>query len=219
MELSPYHVNEDGGVQENESGWWKRRLWYWHDINEHWNYPEDALAAVEVYANCEEVELLLNGRSLGTQLLEDQEDRVFKWAVPFETGQLEARGRNTDGKIALSSLITAGEPASILLAADRATLAADGYEVAHLVAQLVDVDGQPVRHIERELEFSVSGPCRSLGVDNGAIDSVQSYQSDRLMTNRGRALPILQSEREPGVISVRAESGHLHSSPVGIDIS
>ncbi|GAB4563518.1 MAG: beta-galactosidase GalB [Anaerolineae bacterium] len=218
LEKSPYRVDDQGAVIEREPGGWQRRLWVWHELNEHWNYEPGELVVVEVYSNCDEVELFLNGRSLGVQHLSEQEDRAFKWAVPFAEGILEARGRHADGRTVSGHLRTASEPAEIALEVDQTSLKADGYDVAHVVAQLVDASGVPVRHMEREIVFKVDGPCRVLGVDNGAHDNVQPFQSDRLTTSQGRALLIVQSLTSPGAVTIAAVSGPIGSSPVEIDV-
>ena len=106
-----------------------------------------------------------------------------------------------------------------LISSDKTSLDANGYDVAHIVAQLVDAHGVPVKHVEQEIVFSVDGACRVLGVDNGSVQNVQDYQSDRLITSQGRALLILQSEREGGQVSVAARSGDAQSRAVTIDIS
>lgn len=218
LEKSPYRLNEQEALVEKKPGGWRQQIWYWHDVNMHWNYEQDAQIVVEVYANCDEVELFLNGRSLGQQQLQDQKDRIFKWIVPFEPGTLEAHGRNKNIQQAATQLKTASEPASIQLSSDQSSLTVNGYDVAHLVAQLVDAQGIPIKHIDREIVFAVNGGCRILGVDNGSALSVQDYQSDRLITSQGRALLIIQAEKTAGVTAVTATSGNLQSTAIEINI-
>lgn len=218
IDRSIYRLDPHGQVVEREPGAWKRRLWEWHPVNEHWNYQPGETVVVEVYSNCPEVELFLNNRSLGRQRLEAQEDRIFKWAVPFEAGTLLAVGWHPNGQTVQHYLQTAADPAGIELHCDRMSLQADGYDVAHLTAQLVDIYGVPVRHVERRIVFSVEGPCRVLGVDNGAPDNVQPFQSNCLTTAQGRALLILQSSTQTGTATVSAVSGPLHSQPVILKI-
>ncbi|RME43190.1 MAG: DUF4982 domain-containing protein [Chloroflexi bacterium] len=218
LEDSTYCLDEQGTVVERELSGWQRRLWGWHGVNEHWNYAPGDMIAVEAYTNCDEVELFLNGRSLGTRHLSEQEDRICKWAIPFVAGVLEARGRCADREGTAARLRTAAQPADIELVVDRQSLVADGYDVAHVVAELVDAKGTLVRHADREIVFTVKGACRVLGGDNGASDNVQPFQSDRIVTSQGRALLILQAGRTRGMVTASAASGDLRSRLVTIDV-
>ncbi|MGC6455582.1 MAG: sugar-binding domain-containing protein [Coraliomargaritaceae bacterium] len=178
VEKSPYIYDEASGfIGEEDAEAWKTKTWFWHDVNRHWNYGAGELIAVEVYTNCEAVELFLNDRSLGVRKLADFEDRILKWAVPFEGGQLEARAVGVS-----DCLETAGEPAAIELEVDG----------CHVVAQLVDASGIPVKYVERTLVFELDGPGRLLGVDNGNCFSTQSFQAESAVTAQGRCLLVVE---------------------------
>ena len=84
-----YKLNENGEVAEKRPGSWEKALWVWHDVNNHWNYTESESVVAEVISTCPELELFLNGKSLGKKSLADFPDRIYKWLVPFETGVLE----------------------------------------------------------------------------------------------------------------------------------
>jgi hypothetical protein len=172
---------------------------------------------VEVYTNCPEVELYVNGASAGTRRLAECEDHILKWLVPFQAGTLAAVGQG-DGEPVRYELSTAGALAEIRFSADKTELAADGYDVAHLSVQLCDAEGVPVRTEEREIVFELQGPCRLLGVDNGSNTSVQPYQSDRCTTALGRCLAIVQSTREAGTVVVTASAEGLSSQSVALRI-
>ncbi len=185
LEKSPYIFDaETGFIGEENSEAWKTKTWFWHDVNTHWNYKFGEMIAVEVYSNCESVELFLNGESLGVKNLADFDDRIYKWAVPFFEGVLEAKAAETS-----ISYKTAGKVAGISLSV----------ESCHVIAQLVDEKGIPVKHEERELIFDVSGAGRLMGVDNGNCYSVQPFQSDRAVTDQGRCLLIVDGAVEVSV--------------------
>ena len=218
IENSLYDVDKSTGlVVERRPGAWKHRLWSWHDVNEHWNYTPSEMIAVEVYSNCEEVELFLNGESLGSKRLSDFEDRIYKWAVPFAEGTLVAKGKQGD-RFVNTQLFTASDPAAISLSVDKSKLKADGYDVAHLVAQLVDQKGHPVKTDERKISFKVEGDCRVLGVDNGAPDNVQDFQSNKIITDKGRCLLLVQSTRKASNLKITAKSENLDSESLKISI-
>lgn len=207
---SLYRVDENGKVVEKEPGAWERRLWYWHDVNEHWNYSDGDELIVEVYSNCPEVELFLNDRSLGIKKLADFEDRIMRWAVPYSEGELKAVGISS-GNVVTDSIVTHGNVQGIELDLEKAVIAADGYDVVHVVAQLMDKKGNPVLSEEQEIEFNVEGPCAILGVDNGYEKNVSDYQSNKVITHKGRCLLILQSLKQPGEIRITAKSAGVES--------
>jgi hypothetical protein len=142
----------------------------------------------------------------------------MKWALPFEEGVLEAKAAK-DGKETSCWIVTHHEPTGIFLDVDRASLKADGYDAAHVVALLIDEEGNPILTDERTVEFEVRGDCRILGVDNGAADNVQDFRSNRLLTHKGRCMMIVQSNRKEGNIEITAISGEITSEPVSIEIT
>ncbi|MBK1878540.1 glycoside hydrolase family 2 TIM barrel-domain containing protein [Pelagicoccus mobilis] len=218
LEKSINKIDEESGeIVAKDPKAWEQALWIWHDMNESWNYEEGEMIAAEVYSNCEEVELFLNGESLGVKRLEDFEDRIYKWAVPFAAGKLEAVGRGGAGESSCSR-ITDGDAAAIELSVDKPKLAADSYDAAHIVAQLKDVDGNDVVCSEAEIKFEVSGDCEWLGVDNGARDNVQDFQAKKIVTNRGRCLAIVRAGSEASNVTVTAKAEGLPDAVATIEI-
>ncbi|TRX59970.1 glycoside hydrolase family 2 protein [Fulvivirga sp. M361] len=197
---------------------WETALWNWQEVNSHWNYSKGEIISVELYSNCEEIELFLNNKSLGTRKLAEFEDRIYKWGVPFVPGNLVAKGKFKGDPVS-ASLVSAGAPAAIELTLDKASLKADGYDVAHVVAQLVDDDGHPVKSKEREIAFKVRGDVKVLGVDNGSSKNVQDYQSDRIVTSQGRSLLIVQSGRKTGEAVIEATSADIKSNEVTLIVN
>ncbi len=209
---SIFRVDEETGeVVEKKPGAWEQALWIWHDVNEHWNYEAGDTLIAEVYSNCPEVELFLNGESLGAKRLQDFEDHIYKWALPFAEGKLEAKAVD-----ASSTLETSQTSASITLEAEKESLVADSYDVAHFVVQLEDANGVPSKLDDREVEFEVIGPARILGVDTGSPSNVQDFQSSKILTDKGRCLMIIQSTGEPGSIEVVAKGKGLASSSASL---
>ena len=217
LEKSIYKVAASGEVEERKPGAWKQALWGWHDVNEHWNYAPSELIIVEVYSNCEEVELFLNGQSQGLKKLSDFEDRIYKWGIPFKAGTLMAEGKHKSGVVS-TTLITTSEPTGVSLKADKKTLKADGYDIAHVVAQLIDKKGNPVKNKDLALTFELEGNGKILGVDNGAVDNVQDYQSNKILTANGRCLLIIQSLQEVTTLTITARNPKLNNEPIVINV-
>ncbi|WP_227718247.1 FG-GAP-like repeat-containing protein [Microbulbifer sp. Q7] len=187
---SLYRREADGGVVEKTPGAWERRVWGWQDVNRHWNYGDGEPVIVEVLSNCPEVELSINGESLGTRSLAASPDRLLKWALPFTPGRLTAKGAN--GCDVSSTVETAEAPAAIELSFDRDSLPVDNYSVAHVTAQLVDNQGRPVRHQDMEIAFDLAEGLELLGTDNGRTSRMTGYKSAQLRTSEGKALLIVR---------------------------
>lgn len=209
---SEYRVDEQGELVEKVADQWRRRQWGWYPLNEHYQYPPNTPVIAEVYSNCEEAELLLNGQSLGRQALADHPDHIYKWTWAYLPGTLTVRGYQDSRMVTTDTLQTPGPLTTLAIQSDRSTMLANAADVAHITVQLTDHQGCPIRHQEEMVTFQVSGPCRVLGVDNGWVSSVQDYQSDHLLTHHGRALLIVQATDRPGMIHVRVRCGEdLHS--------
>lgn len=206
---SNFKAAEYGGAPEAKNS----KAFRWGTSNTHWNYQPGEMVLVEVCSNHSLVELFLNGRSLGSRSMSESKDRLFRWAVPFEAGILSAKA-GFDGATIESELVTVSEPVGLTFTTDQTELAADGYDVAHLIVQLVDEKGRPVKTQNREISFELTGDARMLGVDNGARDNIQDFQSDHIVTDQGRCLLIVQSNRTAGPVTVTARSKGLASQTV-----
>ena len=175
------------------------------EAESHWNWAEDPRTnlPVEVYSNCKEVELFLNGKCLGVKKAADAPDRILRWNVAFEPGELKAVGWG-DGKTVEDRLATAGKPARMELAADRARLAANGEDAANIELRLADAKGVLVPNGDALCTVQVSGAGRLLALDNGNQSDSTPLRSPARQLNRGRARAIVQSlAHESGAIFVR----------------
>jgi len=203
-------------VEKIKNGW-ERALWVWHDVNEHWNYETGDSVVVEIYSNCEEVELFLNEHSIGRKRLEDFKDHIYKWMVSFSPGTLVAAGYNNGNKVVERKIITSGKPYAIKLDADKESIRNDGYDVVHVVATIVDSKGVPVKDCDRVVRFRVDGPGEILGVDNGSMEKIDCFRKSDIETYRGRCLLIVKSIKGAhGVIKVKSFSDGITSDEVEI---
>ncbi|GAB1856437.1 glycoside hydrolase family 2 TIM barrel-domain containing protein [Flavobacteriaceae bacterium MHTCC 0001] len=186
----------------------------WRDSNMHWNYKEGEPVVVEVCSNYPTVELFINGRSLGNRKMSP--DRLFRWTIPYEAGTLTAKA-SLDDKEIMTELHTTNKPVSIKFTSDKEVLKADGYDVAHLVVQLIDENGREVKTENTDIEFSVEGNASWLGVDNGARSNIQDFKSKKITTSKGRALAIIQSTKEAGVVTITVKAEGFKSQIITIN--
>ena len=172
---------------------------------------------VEIYSNCDEVELFVNGKSMGKKYIDDFEDHIYKWAVQYKPGTITAKGKNKLGNTT-TAIRTSGKEHSILLTVDKQSIAANGKDVLHVTAQLTDKKGNPVKTTEQMLKFNIDGEYRLLGIDNGNVKNVSPYQSKEIMTYQGRCMLMLQSTEKTSVLNISAETSELQSNKLTINI-
>jgi beta-galactosidase len=181
----------------------------------HWTWPGREGEEIEVWchSNLERVELLLNGRSLGTQ--EVRRDRHLMWKVPYAAGTLEARGWRGGQLVLTAKRETTGAPALLLFVADRDAISADGEDVAVVEVRVVDAEGRGVPVADDEVTFQVSGPARLIGVGNGDPSSHEADKGESRRAFNGRCMAIVQATKQPGEIRVEgAAPGLAHGVAV-----
>jgi beta-galactosidase len=160
---------------------------------------------VEVYTNAEEIELSLNGKSLGTQKLHaDASAITFK--VPFEPGILKAVARSHGKIVATNELKTAGKPARLVFTADSPArpLTPDWNDVRYVTATLVDDAGTRIPDSTTVVHFSTSGPASVIAVDNGNMMDHDPFQATQRKFYGGNAVAILRATGSSGPITVTA---------------
>ena len=170
---------------------------------------------VDVYSNAESVELLLNGKSLGSKpLRRDAAPRT--WKVAFEPGTIKAIARKGGKVVAQQEIQTAGEPAAIRLTPITGSqgLQADGSDVALIDVEVVDAQGRRCPTDEARVDFAVSGPLVWRGGFNAAkLDSTNNLYLD---TECGINRVAVRSTLTPGEITVTATRNGLKPATVKI---
>ncbi len=205
----------------------------------HWNWKgkEGQPIPVTCFTNCDTVELLLNGRSLGVKgyefprqgmehiygdypprarVLRTTSDLHLTWDVLYEPGTLQAVGVKDGAVAATANVTTTGEAASLSLSADRDRLAADRRDVAHLVVEVHDGQGRAVPTAANEIAFSVEGEGKLIGVDNGDPFSHEDFKAGHRLASNGLCLAIVQSTGNPGAVKITASSPGLTPASVSI---
>ena len=170
----------------------------------HWNW--NAGQTVDIWAyynNADEVELYLNGQSLGKRN-KTGDDLHVMWRVQYEPGTLKAVSRK-GGKVVLTKEIkTSGEPVSIRLTADRPVIASDGRDLSFVTVELLDKDGNVSPLANQLVKFTVEGEGAIVGTDNGDQNDHVSLKKPERHLFYGKCLAIVQSTSKAGNILLKA---------------
>jgi beta-galactosidase len=179
-----------------------------------WTPPNSAAhdENVEVYSNCAGVELLLNGKSLGSKpLAADASPR--NWRVTWEAGTLQAVCQSGAAR---DELRTAGKPVAILLKVDRPRLTPTWDDVAYVTAEVVDEHGVVVPSADNQITFAVTGPGAVVAVDNQDITSHEPFQGSVRSAFQGRCVAVVRASAA-GRISVSANAAALKAGSVSLE--
>ena len=208
-----------------QSQWTKKPMVH---VLPHWNWAgrEGQAIPVMVYTNAEEVELFLNGKSLGRKKRFGEpieipvggnvsQDHKFvtkyrlEWQVPYAPGALKVVAFQNGKQVAEDERRTAGAPARVKLSADHSTIAADGNDLSFVTVRIEDKDGNLVPEAANLVHFQVTGAGRIEAVDNGNAATVEPFQADHRKAFNGLALLIVRSNGAQGRIAVTATSEGL----------
>ncbi|MEG1002767.1 MAG: Ig-like domain-containing protein [Clostridium sp.] len=207
----------------------------------HWNFENDDSIKVDgdkilvyAYTNANSVDLYLNedvnsdelGKLVATDTYEvtnagyngkykETEDGKLhlEFKVPYKPGKLTAVAKDSKGKeIARDVVKTANEAKGIKLTADKQVLKADGYDLSFVTVDVVDENGTMVPTADNLINFDISGNGKIVGVDNGNAASVERYKDNKRKAFNGKALVIVQSDKNAGPFTLTASSQGLSSS-------
>ena len=185
-----------------------------HIVPSYWDFIPGQEIDVLIYSNARDVELFLNGKSIGSHVmeLETSQDMRAHFKVPFEPGVLRVVGHFADGSECSEVLHTPSDPAAVVMTSDKETLLADGRDIAFVEISTVDVNGIPVGNARNLIRVEVSGAGRLVGLDNGDSTDYDSYKGDNRRLFSGKLLAMIESTLEPGEITVRAYSEGLENA-------
>jgi beta-galactosidase len=166
----------------------------------HWDWPgrQGEPTPVHVYSSADEAELFLNGKSLGRRKREPSEYR-FRWdEVRYDPGELKVKTWKQGKPWAEATVRTTTGAAKLQLAADRASLAADGRDLAFVTVSVADRRGDTVPRARNRIRFELNGPGEIVAVDNGDATSFESFQAKERTAYNGLALVVIRTRAGHG---------------------
>lgn len=193
----------------------------WNDITvgqtrvtSHWNREPGKKYTVNVYTNGDEVELFVNGNSLGTKRNDNKrKPNIITWkGVEYVPGAIEAVARKDGKPVARHRVETAGEPVSLKMVAENTGWKGDGMDLQYVRVYAVDRKGRVVPTAVGRVSFEVEGAARLIAVDNGDHSSDELFCGNSKALYEGFAMAIVRSARKPGKVRVTARCDGLKSA-------
>jgi beta-galactosidase len=199
---------------------WTATPWAWSDSVASWTWPgsEGAPVTVEVYSDAEEVELLVNGRSLGRKAAGDSHRFRAEFETAYQPGELTAIAYARGTETGRHHLRSAAGPVRLRAEADRQVITADGTGLAFVTLTLTDTAGTCYTNADRPVRVEVSGEGVLLGFGSASPATEERFDTTERRTHDGRALAVLRpigpgkirltasaAECEPAAIIVTAE--------------
>ena len=170
-----------------------------------WNRADGSKANIIVYTNGDEVELLLNGKSLGRKAnpKEAKLRNQIRWGeIEYKSGKLEAVAYKNGKPVARHALETTGKPVKIIAEPDNTNWQADGLDLQHVRLTAVDNKGRRCLSYDDELEFSITGDASIVAVTNGDITTDEIATQPHVRLWQGQAMVILRSGRQASKITL-----------------
>lgn len=227
-EPTPYHwpnINSHFGVMD-VCGFPKNIYYYyqswWTDndvlhISPHWNWPEKVGKPIDVWinSNADNVELFLNGKSLGKKVM--LRNSHLQWEVNYEPGTLEAIAYKKGKKIT-TKIETTGPAIKVVLSPDKTILLANGKDGTLVTVYFEDENGNEISNANNMISFSLLGDAKIIGVGNG---NPSSHEPDKCTDGawqrsafNGKCQVIIQSGKSSGFAKLEAKSNGLNSASV-----
>lgn len=174
--------------------------WHWPDMERYcWKEEPGRSMWVSCYTNAANVELFLNGESLGKKCITDDDDYRACWNVPYQPGELRAL---VDG--AEDVLRTTGSVAEMLMTPDVTEFVADGRSIVQVEVTLKDARGDVVAADDQSVTYQLLGDAEIIGIENGCPDDLTPYAERTRKTLNGRAIVYIRAGRMAGEIALYA---------------
>jgi beta-galactosidase len=180
-----------------------------------WNWATNDTLPVYVYTNCDEVELLLNSKSLGKKNTDKNLYRSL-WNLQFQPGTLQAVGYRNGKKVTTHVLKTAGAAFQISAKSLKSKLKANDEDLALIEISIVDKDGNFVFDADNDITVHVSGEGELAGLDNGDTGYPGLFKTNVRKAFHGKLLATVHSSNKAGKIGINITSNNLQSAKLNI---
>jgi len=178
-----------------------------------WNYEAGQMIRVVCYANCDEAELLLNGKVVGERQKYNDATAVFGWDVPYSDGVLEVKAYKNNQVVATDKVQTVGLPTAL-----EATLVdgngLDKQDLAQVLVTIADNNRLPVVFAENTIRCEVIGEGKVVATENGKPVAYDNYRSNIHSAWNGNLLVYVKANSPNGAIQLKVTSPLLKSATI-----
>ena len=179
-------------------------------MSDHWCRQPGTELTLVTYTNADEVELRLNGKSLGRKQNpkgDSKKRNQIKWeGITYADGKLEAIAYNSGKAVARHQIETTGKAVSLRVTPEDSEWRADGTDLMHLRIEAVDNKGRRVPMAQDELKFEIEGDASIVAVSNGDINSDELNVTDHRHLWNGSALVILRAGKTASKITLKTSA-------------
>jgi hypothetical protein len=182
-----------------------------------WNYRCEEKIRVVCYTNCQQSQLMINGKAIGNFKDYDDNTGIVFWDIPFEAGKLEVVGFNNGQEVCRFAIQSSSRPSAILAKADSYTLDKEK-DLAHIAVQITDEKGVPVMISDDEITFVVEGPAKLLGLEAGNNKDMGNYNDNVQRAYHGQLLAYIQTTGQEGKVKITFTAPWLKSTEILIDV-
>jgi beta-galactosidase len=183
--------------------------WGWAEAYPEWSFDgwEGKPTKVDVYSGAEEVELFLNGKSLGKKEAGKANRYTVQFEVEYQPGILKAVSLTRGREISSAEIATTGKAAGLRIVPEKTAIKADGQSLYFAVVEIVDAQGRRVPFDDRKAKAVVSGAATLAAFGNGRPVTEENYTAGEFTSYLGRFLAIVRAGYEEGeaVLKVSAE--------------
>ncbi len=186
-----------------------------------WNHEPGQTVRVVSYTNAPAARLELNGRQVGDTRPHNDTTGIIHWDIPFEPGTLVAHGVDTDGTILSSdTIVTSGRPAALRITALGPTTLESHENVAHVLVEVVDDNGNPVTLADNNITCRIEGgTVKLLGLEGSDNTDMGDYRDNRQRVYGGRLLAYLAPVKNThGPSTVKFTSPLLNGGEITINV-
>lgn len=182
--------------------------WSWSDSIASWTWPgsEDNSVKVEVYSDADEVELLVNGASIGKAPVGEENRFKAIFDTVYSPGELTAVAYVNGVETGRILLKTAGQGVELKLESDREQLQASGSDLAYIMISLTDENGILQNEADRKVSITVEGAGTLQGFGSADPKSLENFYDHERTTFDGKVLAVIRSKAEAGTITVTASA-------------
>lgn len=186
----------------------------------HWNWkPGKKIDIWAYYNHADEVELLLNGKSLGIRKKTGDALHVQWDSIAYVPGTLKAISRKNGKVVKVTEIHTAGAAYKLIATADRSRIDADNHDLSFVKVQVVDQKGNLVPDADQLLHFTLSGDGEIAALDNGnETDLTPFSDKEARKAYNGLALAIVKAHNHKSKLTLTVTGEGLQPATVEIDV-